>query len=184
MSLVTYNELCGIVDAGYIRGVHQAHINGASIDVTLGSRLWLEDKPMGQNTVVDLMAKQSPALLPVDLLDHGYYDLEPGRFCLAATCETFHLPNDLSAEYRLKSSLARAGLDAALAMWCDPGWHGSVLTLELTNTLRHHSLRLRPGMAIGQMIFHRGYPVPPAASYATRGQYNGDLAAQPSKGLR
>ena len=182
--MLTYNELCGIVDSGYIRGVHQANINGASIDVTLGSRLWVEDTPGGQSTVIDLMGKQSPPLQPVDLLKQGYYDLAPGQFCLASTVETFYLPDDLASEYRLKSSLARAGIDAALAMWCDPGWHGSVLTLELTNSLRWHSLRLRPGMAIGQMIFHRGYPVPQSVSYATRGQYNGDASAQPSKGLR
>ena len=67
---------------------------------------------------------------------------------------------------------------------CDPGWHGSVLTLELMNASRHHYLHLEAGMKIGQMIFYRVNPVPTEASYATRGQYNGDKTATASKGLR
>ncbi len=184
MSILTHTELVHLLDAGIIRGAHRAHVNGASIDLTLGSKILVEATPNGAGNIVDLMDKAVPAMREVDLLPQGYYDLAPGQFCLASTVEMFYLPDDLAAEFRLKSSLARAGLDAALAMWCDPGWHGSVLTLELTNSLRWHSLRLRPGMAIGQMIFHRGYPVPQSVSYATRGQYNGDASAQPSKGLR
>ena len=95
------------------------------------------------------MAKAGPHLEPVDLLDCHYYDLAPGQFCLAATAETFYLPDNIAAEFKLKSSLARAGLNHALAGFADPGWTGSVLTLELTNTLRWHSLRLRPGMKAG-----------------------------------
>lgn len=92
------------------------------------------------------------------------------------------MPNDLAAEFRLKSSLARAGLDAALAMWCDPGWHGSVLTLELTNALKMHSLRFRPGLKIGQMVFHRGAPVPAHASYAVKGSTTATRRRHQAKG--
>ena len=184
MSLLTHDELVELVQKGVITGVRLDQINGASIDVTLGGRLWIEDHPNGQYTVVDLAQKETPHMGMVDMLYTGFYDLQPGGFCLAGTRETFNLPNDLAAEFRLKSSLARAGLDAALAMWCDPGWHGSVLTLELTNVLKMHSLRFRPGLKIGQMVFHRGKPVPEHASYAVKGQYNGDQAATPSKGVK
>ncbi len=181
--LLTYTELTHLLDTGVVRGAQKGHVNGASIDVVLGSTLWVEKPPKGSQTVVDLMAKDSPAMMPVDLIKQGYFDLAPGQFCLASTIETFFLPNNIAAEYRLKSSLARSGLNAALAMWCDPGWHGSVLTLELMNSLRYHSLRLRPGMKAGQMIFLKGTPVPDHAAYSVRGQYNSDLSAQPSKGL-
>ncbi len=119
--LLTHTDLLDLVAAGVILGVPRSHINGASIDVTLGSRLWIEAPPHGLETVVDLMAKAGPHLEPVDLLDCHYYDLSPGQFCLGGTEQIFHLPNDISAEFRLKSSAARAGLDAALAMWCLTG---------------------------------------------------------------
>ena len=184
MSLVTFNGIESLLAAGVVRGAQQSHINAASLDVCLGSSLFVEAPPGGSQTVVDLMGKEVPAMHEIDLLKYGYFDLSPGQFCLGATLESFYLPNDLAAEYRLKSSLARAGLNAALAMWCDPGWHGSVLTLELMNVLRYHALRLSAGMKIGQMLFLRGEPVPEQASYARRGSYNGDTQAQPSKGLR
>lgn len=183
MSLITYSGLVSLASTGVIEGAKLDHINAASIDVRLGNRILVEASPNGLSSVVDLAGKEVPALREIDLDTNGYYDLRPGDFCLAGTLEKFNLPNDIAAEYRLNSSLARAGLDAALAMWCDPGWFGSVLTLELSNSLRYHSLRLRPGMRIGQMIFLRGDPVPEEASYASRGKYNGDSQAQQSKGL-
>jgi hypothetical protein len=67
---------------------------------------------------------------------------------------------------------------------CDPGWNGSVLTLELRSNLNSHMLLLTPGQKIGQIVFYAGAPVPKERSYATIGQYNGDKAAQPSRGIR
>jgi dCTP deaminase len=182
MSLITHIELVQLVADGVLTGVHPSHINGASIDVTLGSTLYIEAIPRGGYDRVDLMAKEVPNLELVQM--HGFYDLAPGQFCLGSTQELFNLPNDIAAEFRLKSSGARAGLDAALAMWADPSWTGSTLTLELRNNLRHHHLRLRPGMKIGQMIFLRGAPVPNHASYAVKGQYNNCVGTTPSKGIR
>ncbi len=184
MSILTYSDLVGLVVSGVVTGVRPDQINGASIDLTLGNILWTEASPIGLGTVVDLIQKDTPTMNRVDLGKVGYYDLKPGQFVLAATREVFHLPRDVAAEYKLKSSMARAGLGHLLAGWADPGWHGSVLTLEFTNHLRYHSLRLRPGMRCGQMIFYRGKEVPDHASYAVRGRYNGDTAATPSKGVR
>ena len=153
--LLTYTELTHLLDTGVVRGAQKGHVNGASIDLCLGSKVLVEAPPGGDSSVVDLMDKATPPMREVDLLKTGYYDLAPLQFCLASSLETFFLTNDLAAEFKLKSSLARAGLDHALAGHCDPGWHGSVLTLELVNNLRWHSLRLRPGMKIGQVIFLR-----------------------------
>jgi hypothetical protein len=66
---------------------------------------------------------------------------------------------------------------------CDPGWSGSVLTLEFVNHLKYHSLKLRPGMRCGQIVLWRGEAVPAHASYAVKGRYNNDAAATPSKGV-
>ena len=84
----------------------------------------------------------------------------------------------------LRSSLARPGLTHNMAGFVDPGFCGSVITLELVNVLRFRALRLRPGLKIAQVAFFRGQPVPKHARYAVRGKYNWDVAAQPSKGVR
>lgn len=183
MGILTYEELCALVASGFVRGVPMAHIGAASIDLTLASMLWVESPPRGGPNVVDLMADDTPALEPVDLLKRGHYDLRPGEFCLASSVETFHLPNDLAGQVSLRSSLARSGLTHNMAGFVDPGFCGSVITLELVNVLRFRALRLRPGLKIAQVAFFRGAPVPKHASYASRGRYNFDLTAQPSKGL-
>ncbi|MGQ9815605.1 MAG: dCTP deaminase, partial [Candidatus Roseilinea sp.] len=133
--------------------------------------------------LVWLARKQGPRLLKHNLMDEPLY-LKPGAFALAQTREVFNLPDYIACEFRLKSSGARAGLDQALAVWIDPGFNGSVLTLELRNNLQDHTLVLEYGMPIGQLIFWKGDPVPAEKSYRTIGQYNGDKEAQPSKGVR
>jgi len=65
---------------------------------------------------------------------------------------------------------------------CDPGWNDSTLTLELVNLNRYHTLRLRPGQRIGQMLFYRVTEVPEHRSYATIGNYNGDAGVGRVKG--
>ena len=56
--------------------------------------------------------------------------------------------------------MARIGLDHLNAGWCDAGWHGSVLTLELKNCCRSHEIVLTNGDFIGQIIFFSHEEVP------------------------
>lgn len=177
--ILTYNDLVALVEACHMENVSPEQINGASIDLTLGDIFWIEDS--GSAGVVDLAAKGAPSMVRHD----GPLFLYPGQFCLAGTREIFHLPSDVAGHYMLKSSLARSGLGHLFAGFCDPCWHGSALTLEFKNELEHHALKLTPGMKCGQIVFFRGTShVPHEASYAVRGQYNNDSAAQPSKGAR
>ena len=106
------------------------------------------------------------------------YVLLPGDFILAASVEIFNLPNNISAEYKLKSSMARIGLEHLNAGWCDAGWNRSCLTLELKNMTRHHSIELNYKDPIGQIVFFKHTPVPNDKSYAVRGRYNGDTSVQ------
>jgi dCTP deaminase len=157
--------------AGMVAGWDPALVNPASLDVRLGDTLLIE-------------SAQSPELVRYPLHRHSQddpYGLRPGQFVLAQTVEVFNLPDDVAAEFRLKSSRAREGLDQALAVWADPGWHGSVLTLELRNNRQLWPQLLWPGMKIGQMVFHL-MAERPLASYAQTGRYNGDATAQASKG--
>lgn len=177
--MMTYHDLIALVERGVIENVKPEQINAASIDITLGEIVLVEDIP----SVCDLTRKESPRLRPLEREPDGSWILHPGDFVLASTEQVFNLPDNVAAEYKLKSSLARSGLQHLLAGWCDPGWHGATLTLELCNVLKSHPLRLRPGMKIGQIVLWECRPVPADASYAVRGRYNGQTAAQPSKGV-
>jgi dCTP deaminase len=157
--------------AGMITPFDPSLVNPASLDVRLGDLLLIE-------------SAQSPQLVPYPLNRHSQddpYELRPGQFCLAQTLEVFHLPDDIAAQFMLKSSRAREGLEHLMAGYCDPGWHGSVLTLELHNSRQLWSVGLWPGMKIGQIVFHL-MAERPVASYAQTGRYNGDSAVQASRG--
>jgi dCTP deaminase len=144
-------------------------LNPASLDVRLGNFLMVEN-------ICD------PELLRIDI-SHRTEDepfmLQPGEFCLAETLELFNLSDDISCQFVLKSSRARSGLNHLLAGWCDPGWHGSKLTLELKNERLHHPLPLYPGLKIGQMVFHVMSNTP-MRSYAETGHYNNHLTVMPA----
>jgi dCTP deaminase len=177
MSLLSFNELLQLTEQGVITDVQYEHINAASIDVRLGNDILIE---RACNRSVSLRDRENLVMENFTLDDSGYR-LDPGEFILAHTLEKFNLPDDICAEFKLKSSGARVGLNHALAGWCDAGWHGSALTLELQNVTRHHSIILRPGDRIGQMLFYRVAPVPADRSYAARGRYNGDAGVQQAK---
>jgi dCTP deaminase len=156
---------------GMITPFDPALVNPASLDVRLGDTLLIE-------------SAQSPELVPYPLHSHGQddpYELKPGQFCLAQTMEVFHLPDDIAAQFMLKSSRAREGLEHLMAGYCDPGWHGSVLTLELHNSRQLWPVGLWPGMRIGQIVFHL-MAERPVVSYAQSGRYNGDRTVHASKG--
>lgn len=171
--LISHNELVKIVKDQVISPVYHKAINAASIDIHLGDTILWEDDHDGLTKIVDYRLRQ-----PVSYFEHHMdadgWLLQPGDFILAQSRETFNLPNWLSAEYKLKSSMARIGLEHMNAGWCDAGWNGSVLTLELKNMTKHHAIRIRPGDPIGQMVFFKHEPVPTEASYASKGRYNGD----------
>ena len=181
MSLISYSGLCALVGANVI-DADPANISGSSIDITIGDTILVEDIDMS-GSVVDLKEKESLNMKEFTIPEQGYL-LFPGEFILASSAETFNLPNWVAAEYKLKSSLARSGLQHLMAGWCDPGWNNSRLTLELTNVTQHHSLLIKPGMKIGQMVFFACEPVPSDQSYTVKGQYNSQETVTANKGVR
>lgn len=165
------HEILDLCNVGMVEGFDPDLINPASLDVRLGDTLLIE-------------SAQSRELVQYPLHRHSEtdpYELRPGQFCLAQTVETFNLPDNIAAQFMLKSSRAREGLEHLMAGYCDPGWHGSVLTLELHNSRQLWPQLLWPGMKIGQMVFHRMSDIP-ARSYALTGRYNGDPSVMASRG--
>lgn len=154
---------------GMVQNFDPDLVNPASLDLRLGSGIMVE-------------SIYSPEFVRLDISDKTAEDpylVQPGDFLLAETIEVFNLPDDISAQFVLKSSRARAGFNHMLAGWCDPGWHGSTLTLELKNERQHHPLPIFPGMKIGQMVFH-SMSSSPIANYAKTGHYNNHLTVMPS----
>ena len=149
-------------------------LNPASLDVRLGFNLMVE-------------VRDQPELMRIDISDRTEDDpylLLPGEICLAETVEQFNLPDKggaISAQFVLKSSRARDFYGHMLAGWCDPGWYGSKLTLELKNERRYHPLPLYPNLKIGQMVFFRMSAVP-LKSYAHPevGHYNNHKTVMPN----
>lgn len=186
MSLLSHNEIALLLEDGIIEGGKKEHINSSSLDIQLGKTILIEridpkDFMSQQLRRISLKNKDQLSMIPWDLEREGPYILSPREFILAHSVEIFNLPNNISAEYKLKSSMARIGMDHLNAGWCDAGWNGSVLTLELVNHSRHHEIVIEHKDLIGQMIFFSHEEVPMDKSYATRGRYNNDTTVSGAK---
>tara|TARA_R110000751_G_scaffold221430_1_gene323922 strand:- start:1052 stop:1588 length:537 start_codon:yes stop_codon:yes gene_type:complete len=169
MSILSGPEIEQLLKAGSLmKGWEFSHINASSLDVRLGDDFLCE---LAVDANVNLVTLEKGCETPYMHKVSGDLKLAPGEFCLAHTKEEFNLPDNVSAEFRLKSSVARKGLDHALAVWIDAGFHGSVLTLELRNNLRNHSIVLKAGDKIGQIVFHR-HENAGEYSYKKQGSYN------------
>lgn len=171
--VMSHGEIKQLIGEGVVLNTLPEAINATSLDIHLGDRILREKRPDAFHRVVDYSLREPVNYEDVAITSEGWI-MEPGDFILAASVEVFNLPLNISAEYKLKSSMARIGLEHMNAGWCDAGWNGSVLTLELKNMCNHHAVRIRPGDAIGQMVFYRHEAVPNHVSYASRGRYNGD----------
>ena len=177
MTILNGKQILDCIDKyGMIEGWKIASFNAASMDIHLGHKILKEIHPQelreGKRKIISLARRDKLCMQEIDI-SKGSYILRPGEFILAQSQEVFNLPAHISAEYKLKSSMARIGLEHLNAGWCDAGWNGSVLTLELRNMTTYHDIEICPGNAIGQMIFYEHDEVPPELSYATKGNYNG-----------
>ncbi len=113
---LSYRELIRLIEDGVI-DADPANVNGASIDVRLGKEIKLE-RDKRDVGFVDLRDCKNVGVDFYTLdITHGVL-IQPGQFFLAHTVETFNLPNTICADFRLRSSIARCGLNALLANWC------------------------------------------------------------------
>lgn len=154
------------------------YINPASMDVTLGDEILIEGRICGPLT-------ERTRWLPLDLRDFSEedpYKLRPGNFILGVTKEVIKVPDWAEAQYQLKSTLGRMGIEHLMAGYIDPGFVGRI-TLELTNVNQRHDIPLWSGMRIGQLRFSR-LDQTPNKTYADTGRYMNDMNVQPSKGIK
>jgi deoxycytidine triphosphate deaminase len=178
MSLLSYYKIVELLQRKVIVNGDIECVNSASIDLRLGRKVLIEQQI---RSTISLRERDPLKVKEHDLITDGPVTLYPGNFCLAHTHETFDLPNTISAEYKLKSSMARIGLEHLNAGWCDAGWNGSSLTLEFKNMTQNHNIVLNYMDKIGQMVFFTHIEVPHDKSYASRGRYNGDKSVSGAK---
>lgn len=122
------------------------NINPASIDLRIGNKYI--------NLTTDLEFRTDNFLL------------HPGQAILATTVEYIKMPNNCAGVLYLKSSMARLGLDHALAGFVDPNFEGE-LTMELH---AHRSIKLVAGQRVIQLVLYR-METPPLEGYD--GRYQG-----------
>lgn len=170
MSLLSFYELIALIDDGVVVGADKSRVNAVSIDVTLDDLIMYES--LSYSGVVDLTTDRLVCFNTRKITNDDGYSLDPKEFMLASTREVFNLPNDIALDFKLNSTLARKGLAHTIATLGHPGWHSSKLTLELSNITQYHTLVLKPGMIIGQVLFYRVSPVPDRVSYKAVGKYN------------
>lgn len=118
--------------SGGVEPFTESHVNVASIDLCLGS------------TFIDLESDTK-------YINKAEITIKPGDAILATTNEFISMPSNAVGVVYLKSSLARQGLDHALAGYCDCGFKGQ-LTLELHS---HRPITLRAGQRVIQLVLHQ-----------------------------
>jgi len=161
------HQLCA---AGMVEPFDPALVNPASLDVRLGGSLLIESAE-----------SRKMASYPFHLHSEADpYLMTPGQFVLAPTLEFVRVPDTCNAQFVLKSSRAREGIEHLLAGYLDPGFHG-VITLELHNSRQLHAVPIWPEMRIGQLVFNQMLSTP-KRSYAVTGRYQGDTTVMESRG--
>jgi dCTP deaminase len=126
----------------------------ASIDFHLGNRFTVlrsrraaEHNPLSDEPRQDVVASET--FIPMG----QEFTLHPRQIVLGTTLEWYRFPFDLFANVIGRSIWGRRGLLIVTAQAVHPGSSGTI-TLEMSN-LGEVGLRLKPGVCIGQLFFHR-----------------------------
>ena len=149
-------------------------IKGASLDLRLGSGLWVYPTETVPGVAIDPAAVDVQGHIRrycrrVDISESAAYEIHPGGFVLGETLERVEVPLHLAARVEGKSSFARLGLMVHItAPKIDPGYRGNI-TLEMFN-LGPFPLQLSYGMNICSLMLER-LGKPADAGYA--GQFQG-----------
>jgi deoxycytidine triphosphate deaminase len=137
-------DLIALCEAGFlVKPYERRLVNPASIDIRVGLNYIREDPSRTWETIrIGRTTEASP------------YHIRPGQFILCETYEELIVPNGYVVELKLKSSLARAGLNHSLAFHFDPGWKG-IGTFEFQNITTHQFIPIWYGRPIAQIIVHQ-----------------------------
>jgi dCTP deaminase len=172
--LLSGPQISTLLTDGTVTGADAANINAASLDVRLGDYVLVN---VPTDDAINPADKRTDQFKRCELP----YAMQPGDFILAFTQETVNLPDDLSAQVVTKSSAARIGLDHATAGFCDAGFSGQI-TLEFVNHSKN-TIMIMPGAKLVQLKFFR-HEQAGFYSYRNKGQYNGSVGVEVSRGVK
>jgi dCTP deaminase len=153
------HELC---KAGLVSPYTATHVNPASIDLTLSDEF--VDLRTGEHFTADELTLRPPTILDAIAVRwagvrwgwlrrraNRWLREQPRTAVLASTIEHITMPLDCAGVLYLKSSLARAGLDHALAGFVDCGFCGT-LTLEVH---AHRKITIIAGQRLVQLVLYQ-----------------------------
>lgn len=149
----TTNGIVGHADIlCLIEASSRANVNYASLNVTLTGTFLIEARDQRAQdglhySPINFSLRQLPQFLDIN----GSVVLEPSGFCLASSVEKIQLPDCYVFDILLHPEAARMGIRCELAGRDDQGR----LKLAITNTLKHHSVRIRGGDSIVALRFYR-----------------------------
>lgn len=177
MSVYSNKEIQAAIKAGHIilHPFIAEHINGSSIDVTLGEWFYRTDRrtrtdvynPFDKPEVDEYFGDAQQAIKHKDwaksanrgLLanipaDHPIIVLEPGERILAHTNEFVGIKAPGTTSMQSRSTWGRNGVAVCFdAGWGDPGYINR-WTMEIYNLNQRHSVVLPVGERIAQIVFH------------------------------
>jgi len=131
---------------GYINLEEQVQPNG--IDLTLREIAL----PQSSGRIgVQNSQRLVPELAPLVFDGSGFIDLMPGAYIITYN-EVVHLPRNIMALARPRSSLLRCGVNVGTAVW-DAGYSGRSQSLMVVYNLQ--GFRLQKNARIVQLIFFR-----------------------------
>jgi len=152
MRLIKGEELQALVSACTNRYVAS---DKTEMDVVLGRRYWKERDSWPLFPSVHVLLK-SQVLAPYEktprIITELGLSLKPGEFVRTETEETFVVPSHILGIFTLRSWAAQSGLGHPASITLKPNWQGCVV-MELSNSLRNHTLVLPPRAPIGQVQF-------------------------------
>ena len=129
---------------GYIDLEQQLQPNG--FDITLREVAMMEN--MGQ-IGIDNAQRQLPDLVPLVFDHQGFIELIPGNYIITYN-EIVHIPTNLMALARPRSSLLRCGISIGTAVW-DAGYSGRSQSLMLVYNSR--GFRVQQSARVAQLVF-------------------------------
>lgn len=126
----------------------------ASLDFHLGNRFTLlRGRRASQHDPLSKERRQDVVVRELFIPRGEDFALRPGQIILGTTLEWFRFPYDLMAYVIGRSIWGRRGLLIVTAQAVHPRSSGTI-TLEMSN-LSEVGIKLKPGVAIGQLIFHK-----------------------------
>lgn len=178
MGVYSNKEIKEAIERGHIVCVpfNGSHVNGSSIDVTLGMNYYRTDRggatgvynPFEENAVASYFGKVRKAEPHKEWCDrngHKLFDnipenhpiivLEPGERILAHTQEFIGIKPPGTTSMQSRSTWGRNGVAVCFdAGWGDPGYINR-WTMEVYNLNQRHSVVLPVGERIAQIVFQQ-----------------------------